>query len=278
MKESLYTIGELSKLSNVSIKALRYYDKINLFKPAYVDPNTSYRYYQDSQLYHLDLIKSLKYIGTSLHDVKNTKGLKAEELFAFLTEQEKLVRKKLDLLLETEQKIAKVKSRLQKQMEYPSLNHVFVANEKEIRIIQTESKEINPKNVLNASFSKLKNFVGSTDGFMDTSYGAIFSFQPYTNIDEITYSHIYTPILTDKQISTITSEMKITTIPQGKYVCIAHLYSPEHYINNLQKLIDYIASNQLTVMSDVYELFAPVHYSPNQQEEYIVEMKIRVSE
>ncbi len=37
MKESYYSIGEVSKLANVSIKALRYYDKIDLFKPAYVD-------------------------------------------------------------------------------------------------------------------------------------------------------------------------------------------------------------------------------------------------
>lgn len=31
MKESYYSIGEVSKLANVSIKALRYYDKIDLF-------------------------------------------------------------------------------------------------------------------------------------------------------------------------------------------------------------------------------------------------------
>ena len=31
LKETLYTIGEMAKLANVSIKALRYYDKIDLF-------------------------------------------------------------------------------------------------------------------------------------------------------------------------------------------------------------------------------------------------------
>lgn len=89
MKESYYSIGEVSKLANVSIKALRYYDKIDLFKPAYVDPDTNYRYYTDSQLYHLDLIKSLKYIGTPLEEMKKAQELEMEELFAFYTEQEK---------------------------------------------------------------------------------------------------------------------------------------------------------------------------------------------
>lgn len=82
MKDSFYSIGEVSKLANVSIKALRYYDKIDLFKPAYVDPDTKYRFYTDSQLYHLDLIKSLKYIGTPLEEMKKAQELEMEELFS----------------------------------------------------------------------------------------------------------------------------------------------------------------------------------------------------
>ncbi|MBD5020775.1 MerR family transcriptional regulator, partial [Xanthomonas citri pv. citri] len=60
--------------------------------------------------------------------------------------------------------------------------------------------------------------------------------------------------------------------------CIAYNFSPEHYFLNLQKLIKYIADRQLTVVSDVYELIIPIHYSPKKQEEYRVEMKIRIAE
>ena len=103
MNEIYYTIGEVSKLTNISIKALRYYDKINLFKPAYVDPVTNYRYYTDSQLYHLDFIKSLKYIGIPLEEMKKAQDLKADGLLAFITKQEQLVQKKLnDLYSHTE--------------------------------------------------------------------------------------------------------------------------------------------------------------------------------
>jgi hypothetical protein len=38
-------IGDLSKLSRVSVKALRYYDEMGLLKPAHVDRFTGYRYY-----------------------------------------------------------------------------------------------------------------------------------------------------------------------------------------------------------------------------------------
>lgn len=277
MKESYYSIGEVSKLANVSIKALRYYDKIDLFKPAYVDPDTSYRYYTDSQLIHLDLIKSLKYIGTPLEEMKKAQDLEMEELFAFYTEQERQIREKLDFLSALEQTISLVKKRMKRQMEYPALGEVFVLDEEEIRIIQTEAEGIGPENVLNASYSKLKKFIESADGFTNNSYGATFSFQPYTSIDEMTYRHIFTPVLTNKQISSITPDMEITTIPKGRYACIAYNFSPEHYFLNLQKLIKYIADRQLTVVSDVYELIIPIHYSPKKQEEYRVEMKIRIA-
>lgn len=278
MKETLYTIGEVSKLANVSIKALHYYDKIDLFKPAYIDPETNYRYYNDSQLYRLALIKSLKYIGTPLEEIKKAQELKTDDLFAFLTEQEKRVRQKLDYLLEIEQNIANIKKQMQRQKEYPVLGEVFLLDEEEIRIIQTKADGLTPEYILNASYSKLMKTVESTDGFMNNSYGATFSFQRYNHVDEITYRHIFTPVLTNKQIASLTPDMEVTTIPKGTYVCIAYIFSPERYFPNIQKLIKYITDHQLTVISDVYDSAMPIHYSPNQEEEYIVEMKIRVAE
>ena len=46
----MYKIGDFSKKTNVPIKTLRYYDEINLFKPAYQDYFTGYRYYENNQI------------------------------------------------------------------------------------------------------------------------------------------------------------------------------------------------------------------------------------
>ena len=46
----LYKIGEFSKLTNVPIKPLRYYDEINLFKPQEIDLFSGYRYYSKEQI------------------------------------------------------------------------------------------------------------------------------------------------------------------------------------------------------------------------------------
>lgn len=65
----MFKIGEFSKLSQVTVKTLRYYDQIGLLKPAEVDRWTSYRYYSASQLPRINRILALKDLGLSLDQI-----------------------------------------------------------------------------------------------------------------------------------------------------------------------------------------------------------------
>ena len=56
-KTKLLPIGTFSKLSGANIKSLRYYDEIGVLLPAYVDPDTGYRYYALSQVHVVDAIQ-----------------------------------------------------------------------------------------------------------------------------------------------------------------------------------------------------------------------------
>ena len=62
-------IGEFSKLCNVSVKTLRYYDDIDLFKPSEIDLFSGYRYYTEEQLDDIYLIMELKEAGFSLLEI-----------------------------------------------------------------------------------------------------------------------------------------------------------------------------------------------------------------
>lgn len=65
MEDKIYSIGEMSKLFNLSVQTLRYYDKINLFVPEYRDSN-GYRKYRFEQIYKLAAICHMKKIGYPL--------------------------------------------------------------------------------------------------------------------------------------------------------------------------------------------------------------------
>lgn len=65
----MFKIGDFSKLSKVSIKALRHYDELGLLKPVMVDDFTGYRYYSSNQLPRLNKILALKDLGFSLNKI-----------------------------------------------------------------------------------------------------------------------------------------------------------------------------------------------------------------
>ncbi|MDU1455439.1 MAG: MerR family DNA-binding transcriptional regulator [Paraclostridium sordellii] len=44
--KNLFSIGEVSKIKGVTIKALRYYHKMGILIPLHIDNTTGYRYYK----------------------------------------------------------------------------------------------------------------------------------------------------------------------------------------------------------------------------------------
>ena len=70
MPETL-TVGEVAEMFECSIRTLRLYDKMGLFTPAHVDPETGYRHYTADQLPLLNTILVLKGIGFHLLEIRD---------------------------------------------------------------------------------------------------------------------------------------------------------------------------------------------------------------
>lgn len=66
----MYTVGQFSKICDVSVKALHHYDEIHLVKPLHIDPATGYRYYDYDQIKILKYIGKLKRFGFTLQEIK----------------------------------------------------------------------------------------------------------------------------------------------------------------------------------------------------------------
>lgn len=63
------TTGEFSRRSQLSIKALRLYDRLGLLRPAVVDERNGYRGYEESQLFTARLIVMLRSLDMPLPEV-----------------------------------------------------------------------------------------------------------------------------------------------------------------------------------------------------------------
>ena len=111
----MFKIGDFSKLSQVSVKTLRYYDELGLLKPVEVDRFTGYRYYSADQLPRLNGIRALQDLGLTLEQIADLldQGLPAAQLRGMLRLKQAELKEQVR---EEQARLARVETRL-KQIE-----------------------------------------------------------------------------------------------------------------------------------------------------------------
>ena len=93
-------IGEFSRLSHLTVKALRFYEKERLLIPASVDEWTGYRYYETSQLEDAAKIKACRQLDLSIDEIRAI--LSGADRMQVLSDKAKALskqREKIDALL-----------------------------------------------------------------------------------------------------------------------------------------------------------------------------------
>jgi DNA-binding transcriptional MerR regulator len=67
---ALLTIGDFSRMTHLSVKALRHYHEVGLLEPASVDPGSGYRLYQPAQVTTAQVIRRFRDLGMPIDEVK----------------------------------------------------------------------------------------------------------------------------------------------------------------------------------------------------------------
>lgn len=70
MARNLLPIGRFSKICRLTVKALRHYDEQGLLRPALVDPESGYRYYDVAQAAEAEQIRLLRELEMPLDEIK----------------------------------------------------------------------------------------------------------------------------------------------------------------------------------------------------------------
>ncbi len=66
----LLSIGDFSRMTFLTVKALRHYDDVGLLEPARKDPSSGYRYYRPEQVAQARLIRRLRDLDLPVDDVR----------------------------------------------------------------------------------------------------------------------------------------------------------------------------------------------------------------
>lgn len=103
-ENKLYSIGETSKITGVSIQTLRNYSNDGLITPAYIDEQSGYRYFAFHQFHIIDRIKYLRSLDLPLPQIRELISSSSPAAIAeFLSEQAVNLEHQIQLLQKKKQ-------------------------------------------------------------------------------------------------------------------------------------------------------------------------------
>ncbi len=257
MKE-YYSIGEVSKIYDISVHSIRHYHKINLIVPSYVDKSTGYRYYTFDQFHYFSRLKYFRSIDFSLEQIKRVFESGDGDDFKKILQEIKI---------EKEMEIKEIKDMLDKiewidsyysssdindldnliyKRHFPE-RHIFKTLDSETKTIEDLDIELHSK-LYSKKNRKIKYL---------RQYGYFLDYESLLNNESKPVSA--TMLLNDKPNM---DNMHIKTLPEGDYICYCtRLLSKDINVAPLKK---YIASKQKAnpkvVIAFEYEKYLENYY------------------
>lgn len=267
-----FSIGEISKLSNLSVQTLRHYDKLELLKPGLVKDN-GYRYYSLEQFYKLDFIIFYKKLGLSLLEIKELMLNKVNitEVLGLLENQEAEIDRQIKELQKQKNSIRNknqyIKSMLTKPLGIPFLNE---KPKKKIAKVNMVNKYLEEAEM---SFRKVMNKLPKLNDLLTLELLYETNYEELNKKGEVKYNIYFT--VTDNDIKEDTN-IKLCELQGGLYLSIFYIdyYSNcEKYVNELLK---FIKDENLCVEGQLYESYIASEFCDDKEKAFM-ELFVKVT-
>jgi effector-binding domain-containing protein len=265
-----FSIGEMAKLHNLSIKTLRYYDEINLFNPSYVDENSGYRYYITEQFERLNTIQYLKKLGFSLKEIKDyLEHRDIDKFLHLLVEQKKLTEKKIRELerinLRHEKRIQDIVS----AKKIRNLDEPIIVKLSQRKILQLV-RRINTEEELELSLRQLESLSGLNGSIFIGGVGLTVD---KDNLKQHKFNEYNSIFIIDEE--TIHYQ-PLAAFPEGLYACIFYNGNHDNSAKYYEKLLQYIDKNKYKIIGDSIERTIIDHYVSGNECDDLTEIQIPI--
>ena len=262
----MYKIGEFSKMSKTTIKALRYYEKEGLLKPAFIDQNTSYRYYESSQLVDISKIISLRQIGISIKDIK--KVLDGHNIEEILNTRKKEIEKNL----------------MNYTIELSKINYLLEGKnmKNEIFIKEIPSYIIYYRDGVIADFSKISEFAlqaGTECSKANPNLKCITPDYCYISYLDGEYKEKDIKIRYAQAVEKVgkeTDRVKFMKSNPVTAICIYHKGAYENLRDSYNAILKYIESNGYEIIDNPRECYIDGCWNKENEKDYLTEIEFPV--
>ncbi|ELK46507.1 MerR family transcriptional regulator [Halobacillus sp. BAB-2008] len=265
-----FTIGQMSKLHNLPVKTLRYYDEIDLFKPHEVDKRTGYRYYSIDQFEHLNTIHYLRELGIPLKEIKDVFDRRDVDFFYHLLKrQEEEADRQIKALQKVRRRARNRKEELQWAKQLQTWNVPIIKRIPERHILEWREC-IRTKEELELALRSLENKCGKRASIF------IGGVALTADVEEIkaedTYAHQSLLLLSEE----MADGPHAAVLPDQEYVC---LYCKEKRVtvkDHYETIFHYLNEEGYEVNGEAIERVIIDDYVTKNPEEYLSEIQIPV--
>lgn len=234
--KKFFSIGETAKINSVSIQALRLYDKMGLLKPAYVDPESNYRYYTIDQFMYLDLIRYTKHIGAPLKEISNVLESKdVITLLSFLNKHQKTVEQEIIRLKKISKAIGHIEDKIKYAIEPRETNRIYFREINKRFVIDIPLNKKDKESDIEIKLRSKDKFIEENDIMFEGETGYLVCSDLFLNEGKISYDSVYSTLCIDDIDS---KKINIKEIPKGYFICITyHNIEREKAVNKIRNYI-----------------------------------------
>lgn len=272
--KTYFSVGEISKLTNMSIQTLRYYDRMGLLKPAHVNEENNYRYYSIDQFIKIDLLRQCRLIGLSLKEIEKLvkSEVTPESMIDIIDKQKKIIDEKIQAFENVRTYIDFLDERIKETLQMKE-NEIFIRENQDRRVKRYDCRVKNDKD-LELCLRKVLN--AEKNNWMLNSE-IVFE----ASVEELIGKGIvvYTSVMLyqdDEAMENHNDLMESTILPKGKYLT---MYYDDSYKNNLKyykMMADYIVANDIKMKGNFNEFCILPRVDSSEEEKTLVQLEVQV--
>lgn len=246
--KNLFSIGEVSKIKGITIKALRYYQKVGILSPKYIDESTGYRYYSIEQFVYIDIIKACRELGTSIKELQDIfKKCDMENLIEFLDKKRSEAEENIIKMKEIIKNIDTLKDGVEHSKDILLKEDIEIKNFKERYIVIAPCSESGDLKEL-LYFSNLNKIIKDNNIDITMEQGIIYD---VLKEDQVKPKYVFRVI---KDTKNIKENDFIKKLPRGDYLTLS--YKKENESERVKKIGEYAKDNNLEIKSFMeFDLF-----------------------
>ena len=267
-----FSIGEVSKLHNISVQTLRHYDKIGLLKPAYINEKSSYRFYSIDNFIMLEFIKQCKVMGLTLEEIKKliNNHTSISSILETITKQKEILASKIKELESIKSNIDILEKKIQTALD-EGVGQPYI------------------KYCSKRSYIKHSNIKRYTEEFeielteklreIEKKYGEVYkelafaiSFDKYKISKNLDYDHM----LLCFYDNIMSGEEKSGILPEGKYLTINFEDDYKDTKYYYEKLIQYVETEKLNIGDTFYESYILTYIGKGEEVKSLGQIQIKL--